>query len=56
MQNSEIDFFQQVGELSQDVYFVYDAAKGSFKYLSPAFENHLGPACGRSFEYAGTNI
>ncbi|WP_345954940.1 ATP-binding protein [Mucilaginibacter sp. PAMB04168] len=37
MQVTEQEVFIQVGELSKDVYFIYDIARKEFNYISPAF-------------------
>lgn len=38
--NSEI--FCQIGDISKDVYFLFDVTKNQFKYISPAFEQIWG--------------
>jgi two-component system sensor histidine kinase VicK len=38
MELNSPSLFQQIGEQSQDVYFVYDVINNTLKYVSPAFE------------------
>jgi two-component system sensor histidine kinase VicK len=39
MENSNLDLFRQIGDSSNDTYFVYNVAEARFTYLSPVFES-----------------
>lgn len=42
MENIIYGIFKQIGDLSADVYFIYDTNKGHLSYISPAIELLLG--------------
>jgi two-component system sensor histidine kinase VicK len=42
MENSNLDLFCQIGDSSNDTYFVYNVAEARFTYLSPVFESMWG--------------
>jgi two-component system sensor histidine kinase VicK len=42
MPNANADIFQQIGELSDDIHFIYDVSRKQFQYISPALSTIWG--------------
>src|SRR5436305_1082807 len=42
MLKADADIFQQIGELSDDIYFIFDVSRNKFQYISPALSTIWG--------------